>query len=134
MKLGKQQIPANSFFRFLLVGVINTIVGLGTAFLFLYLFHATYWVATFLGNGIGGGVSYFLNRSFTFQSKQPIKTSIWRFLLVVLCCYFFSYGISERIVEYFPFFSETMKQNVAVIVGAGLYTISNYFGQKKFVF
>lgn len=134
LKFSKTLIPTNPFYRFILVGVLNTIVGLGVTFLFLHGCQTNYWVATFLGNGIGGCVSYYLNRTFTFQSKRSIKSSSWQFLLVVLCCYFFSYGASGQLMTYLPYFSETLKQNMTVILGAGLYTITNYVGQKKIVF
>ncbi|MDP4103968.1 MAG: GtrA family protein [Bacillota bacterium] len=46
----------HSFVRFLLVGVVNTIVGLSSMYLFLHGFSFSYWVSTFLGYVIGACV------------------------------------------------------------------------------
>lgn len=128
----------HSFFRFLLVGVINTIVGLSAMYLFLHAFSFSYWASTFIGNLIGACVSYFLNRTFTFKSKTAVGGSMFRFAAVILACYFFSYYIGEKLAFYLfsqlTFLSNKYAQDAAVLFGTGIYTIANYFGQKLFVF
>jgi len=128
----------HSFFRFLMVGIINTIVGLSSMYLFLHLFHFSYWLSTFLGNTIGCCVSYFLNRSFTFKSDKPFASSITRFIVVILICYFFSYYIGEKLAlllfAQLSFLPSAYGKDAAVLLGTGIYTICNYFGQKYFVF
>jgi putative flippase GtrA len=128
----------HSFFRFLLVGVINTIVGLSAMYLFLHGFSLSYWVSTFLGNIIGACVSYFLNRSFTFQSSAAVGKSMIRFILVILVCYFISYFLGEKIALYLfshlSFLGSKYAQDAAVLFGTGIYTITNYLGQRIFVF
>lgn len=118
-----------TFFRFLLVGVINTIIGLSAIFIFLNVLSVSYWFATFLGNGIGAVVSYFLNRTFTFKSDVKLAKSWYRFFLVILICYLFSYQLGLIFAQKLGF-----KEEVAVLIGSGLYTITNYIGQKRFVF
>jgi len=125
------------FLRFLMVGIINTIVGLSMIFLLFYIFHLSYWVATFFGNIVGGLVSFILNRSFTFQSDKSIKRTIVPFFLVMFICYFVSYNIGKKIA--FSFLNITALpilsvHDLAILLGSGLYTITNYFGQKRFVF
>lgn len=125
------------FLRFLMVGIINTIVGLSMIFLLFYIFHLSYWVATFFGNIVGGLVSFILNRSFTFQSDKSIKKTIVPFFLVMFICYFVSYNIGKKIA--FSFLNITALpilsvHDLAILLGSGLYTITNYFGQKLFVF
>jgi putative flippase GtrA len=125
------------FLRFLMVGIINTIVGLSMIFLLFYIFHLSYWIATFFGNIVGGLVSFILNRSFTFQSDKSIKRTIVPFFLVMFICYFVSYNIGKKIA--FSFLNITALpilsvHDLAILLGSGLYTITNYFGQKRFVF
>jgi putative flippase GtrA len=128
----------HSFFRFLLVGVINTVVGLSSMYFFLHALHCSYWISTFLGNAIGCCVSFFLNRSFTFKSDNSIGKSIFRFTAVILVCYFFSYYVGEKlallIFAHLQFIPNKYAQDAAVLFGTGIYTICNYFGQKYFVF
>lgn len=128
----------HSFVRFLLVGVVNTIVGLSSMYLFLNGFSFSYWVSTFLGNVIGACVSYILNRSFTFKSNAAVGTSMLRFAIVILICYFISYFLGEKIALFL--FSQVSllgtkyAQDAAVLFGTGIYTITNYLGQRLFVF
>ncbi|NHM32613.1 GtrA family protein [Neobacillus terrae] len=127
----------NSFFRFLIVGVINTCVGLSVMYLILYITNS-YWVSTFTGNTIGAGVSYLLNRKFTFKSSNSVLGSLFRFMLVIGICYFISYSIGLRISSWLlesvlGLHSSYIKE-LAVLSGTGLYTILNYLGQRWFVF
>lgn len=128
----------NSFFRFLLVGVINTFVGLSFMYLFLHLFSFSYWVSTFAGNIIGASVSYFLNRVFTFKSNADMRKSIIRFVAVILVCYFISYYLGEKMAHYLfsqiPFLLKWHASDAAILFGTGVYTITNYLGQRIFVF
>jgi putative flippase GtrA len=128
----------NSFYRFLLVGVINTIIGLSIMFILLNLMGWSYWLATFLGNGIGAGVSYILNRSFTFNSNVNGSKGIPKFFLVILSCYFLSYFIGGLVAGSINLssqpFSFISKDELAVLIGTILYTVTNYLGQKFIVF
>ncbi|CAH0344081.1 GtrA family protein [Bacillus sp. CECT 9360] len=124
----------NSFIRFLLVGVINTGVGLSAIFILMNAFHISYWFSTFLGNGAGAVISFLLNRAFTFKSDVSFKKSGLLFVSVILCCYFASYStsswVSERILHNIP----VSQQNLSVFLGSCMYTITNYIGQKYIVF
>lgn len=127
----------NSFIRFLLVGVINTCVGLFIIFVLLNALHLSYWVSTFVGNSAGACVSYLLNRSFTFNSTVSFQRGLPRFVTIILICYFGAYFFSERLMIWFNSFhyvSTFVEQNGAVLIGCVLYTIGNYLGQKYFVF
>jgi putative flippase GtrA len=126
------------FVRFIIVGIVNTIVGLSCMYLFLHAVGLSYWIATFLGNSLGACVSYFLNRNFTFRSQNSVTKSAIRFVLVILCCYFISYDLGKNVVAWVlksnAIFNEKLITDLAVLVGTGLYTVLNYFGQKLFVF
>ncbi|MDF2606931.1 MAG: putative rane protein [Bacillales bacterium] len=128
----------NSFIRFIFVGFINTIVGLSTIY---FLFHSvgfSYWVSTFLGNSVGACVSFVLNRSFTFRSKSNLTSSIAKFIIVILLCYFVSYNFGRNFVEWALrnnlHISSDFKTNLAILLSTGLYTLLNYLCQRIFVF
>ncbi|MCU9612133.1 GtrA family protein [Caldibacillus lycopersici] len=128
----------HSFFKFLLVGVLNTIIGLSFMYISLNIFHLHYWISTFIGNSIGAVVSYFLNKIFTFQSKSPFGSSVIRFVLVIICCYVVAYqlglSVTEGLLDVTGILPAQYIDEVAILIGSGLYTIMNYFGQRYFVF
>lgn len=127
-----------SFLRFLLVGVFNTIVGLGVIALLLHVAGIGYWASTFIGNAIGALVSYVLNKTFTFRSKAKVAGSLWKFLLVTLACYGLSYGLGlglgQWLAALFPRFPDNRIHDAATLIGTGLYTVTNYLGHKYFSF
>ncbi|KEO82299.1 polysaccharide biosynthesis protein GtrA [Tumebacillus flagellatus] len=127
----------HSLTRFLLIGVINTIVGLSTTYLLLNLFGISYWISTFAGNCTGGVTSYFLNRSFTFRNSASVGTSWWKFILVLLASYAVSYSLGLQITRWvLALFTDNTAwiENVAVLVGSVLYTLTSYLGHKWFTF
>jgi len=128
----------HSFVRFIMVGIVNTIVGLSAMYLFLHAFALSYWLSTFLGNSIGAIVSFYLNRSFTFKSENAVSKSAIRFMVVILCCYFISYDLAKNVVVLVlrnqSIIAVKWQTDLSILVGTGLYTILNYLGQKLFVF
>ncbi len=120
------------------MGVINTLVGLSIMYTLLNAFGLSYWVSTFAGNMIGAGVSYILNRTFTFQSRAAVPGSMIRFAFVILFCYVTSYYIalvlSKAVMNMTTVLPHLVQNNLAVLIGTGLYTIMNYSGQRYFVF
>ncbi|WP_226534887.1 GtrA family protein [Fictibacillus halophilus] len=125
--------PTNSFFKFVIVGIINTCIGISISFILLNGFHTGYWPSTFIGNAAGAVVSYILNRKFTFQSKTSVGVSSIRFLAVILISYFVAYSLSSQIINALDLQILTNKES-SVLLGACLYTFANYMGQKYFVF
>ena len=120
-----------TFGRFLLVGIINTIVGLAITLFLYHLMRVGYWGATAIGNGCGVFVSYQLNRRFTFRQATGGYRYWLRFLLVVLLSYLIAYRLSLVIVHHlFPTLSET----IAILIGMILYTGLNFIGQSVWVF
>lgn len=127
-----------SFIRFLIVGVINTIVGLTTMYVLLNGLRLSYWWSTLLGNIFGAGVSFILNRNFTFKNDAAIGGSIVRFVIVIGVCYFVSYSLGLKLANWFleklSLFPKEFAKDLAILLGTGIYTIMNYLGQKHFVF
>lgn len=131
-------------FRFLCVGVINTVIGYGLNLLlfnlvFWNLGKYDYWLSTFLSNACGAAVSYFLNKKFTFRSSAGYGKSIALFAAVILGCYFIAYYLAEKLLMFlFGFIrlnlGHRMESNLTILFGMCLYTALNYLGQKYIVF
>lgn len=134
----KYLIPTNhSLVRFLLVGVVNTGIGLAIMFLLLNVVGASYWFSTFTGNAVGACVSFLLNRAFTFKSTVSFHKGLPRFIIVILLCYFSSYFLSGKMGEWIGqnfIISPEVVKNLSVLLGSVFYTICNYLGQKYLVF
>lgn len=129
----------NSFTRFVAVGILNTVIGISFSYLCLNLLKLGYWPSTFIGNTLGAVNSFILNKTFTFKSNKSLGQSTVRFIIVILICYFISYYVSERSITYilnsiYSGLSENLINNINVLFGAGIYTITNYLGQKYFAF
>jgi len=125
----------STFLKFLLVGSVNTVIGIGMMFFLNNGVHWPYWFATFTGNTAGALVSFFLNRAFTFRSTIPIKEGAVKFITVILICYTFSFSVSRLLAGLiFEEVSFVSADNLAILIGSALYTITNYLGQKLFVF
>ncbi len=121
--------------RFLLVGVINTLIGCGTMFLLYNLAHWSYWFSSAANYVVGGIVSFFLNKYFTFKKKSWSWSETARFVLTVGICYFLAYGAAKPIV-YSLLKGQTtaVRDNVSMFAGMCLYTGLNYLGQRFFAF
>jgi putative flippase GtrA len=126
----------NSFIRFLVVGILNTFIGLILIYSLLHI--TSYWTATFIGNSIGAVVSFFLNRSFTFKSHSNLMKSSLKFFGVTLVCYFIAYKISFVAISYalglLHIDNKRLIEYVAVLFGMGTYTILNYLGHRFYTF
>ena len=125
----------NTVLKFLAVGVVNTMIGTGTMFLLYNLAHCSYWVSSAANYIVGGIVSFFLNKYFTFQSKTWEWSQVWKFAVNVTVCYLLGYGLAKQLVLHLlAGQAVNVQENVAMLVGMCLYTGLNYLGQRFFAF
>lgn len=121
--------------KFLIVGIINTIVGYGVMFFTYNLLHWNYWIASAANYIMGSICSFFLNKYFTFQAKNFNKKEIIKFIICILFCYSIGYGVARPIIRLiFQQANLSLQDNLAMIFGSGIFTVLNFFGQKFFVF
>lgn len=121
--------------RFLLVGVINTLVGCGTMFLLYNVAHCSYWLSSAANYVVGGIVSFFLNKYFTFSRKDWDWAQVGRFALNVAVCYILGYGVAKPLARLaLSSYPLAVQENSAMLVGMCLYTGLNYLGQRFFAF
>ena len=124
-----------TFWKFILVGIINTIVATGVMFLCYNAFHLNYWVSSAMNYIIGSIVSYFLNKYFTFQNKQRSWKIVIKFIINISVCYLIAYGVAKPLVaRILSGQSVTIQENGAMLVGMCLFVGLNYLGQRFFAF
>lgn len=121
--------------KFLLVGLVNTAVGTGIMFLLYNLAHCPYWPSVCANYLCGGIVSFFLNKYYTFQNTERSWRQVIRFALTVIVCMFLAYGLAAPAVRWaLSGCNVRVQENVAMVVGMGLYVMLNYLGQRFFAF
>ena len=108
--------------KFILVGIVNTAVGMGTMFICYNFFHLSYWVSSASNYVVGSIVSYFLNKYFTFQNKSTV-------------CYLVAYGVAKPLAIWaFSSFDKGIQDNIAMLAGSVFFVGLNYIGQRFWAF
>ena len=121
--------------KFLIVGVINTLVGNGVMFLLYNLCSAGYTLSTIANYVVGSIVSYFLNKYYTFNKKQKSVKEVLRFIINIVVCYAVAYGLAKPLVyTLLSAATPSVKDNLAMLAGSGMFIVLNYFGQRFFAF
>lgn len=121
--------------KFILVGIVNTLFGTTVMFVAYNVLHCGYWFSSAANYVLGSILSYFLNKYFTFRSKKRSWKEIIVFAVNVAVCYLLAYGIAQpAATALLSGAGETLRDNVAMVVGMGLYVGLNYLGQRFIVF
>ena len=124
-----------TFMKFIMVGVINTIVGTTIMFVFYNVFHLSYWISSASNYFFGSICSYILNKHFTFENKERGWKPFIRFTINILVCYLLAYGIAKPVMHWMlSGYSITIQENVSLALGMCLFVIFNYLGQRFYTF
>ncbi len=145
------------FWKFIFVGVINTIVGMAINYGLLFLgdmFHwydgiaaavgvksgdINYWVSSVTNYTLTSILSFVLNKNITFKSRGNTGKSIIKFVLNIAVCYLLAYGIAQPLTDWimrtwFAGVGEEVIKYISTFVGMVLFTGFNYIGQRFFAF
>ncbi|MGZ9583913.1 GtrA family protein [Paenibacillus marinisediminis] len=125
--------------RYGLVGVCNSLVGLGLVAILMHVLHWTHGAAAFCGNAVGILFSYAMNRSFTFKSQVNPGAGLLRFIGVSLICYAFAYvvlhqPISSVISSWLPVEKRVWLEDATVLAEAVIYTITSFLLHRIYTF
>jgi putative flippase GtrA len=125
----------HTLFRFMLVGMVNTLVGSTIMFLLYNAANMGYWFSSAANYVIGSVLSFFLNKYFTFNVRQWSAYMVITFILTIAFSYLVAYGISKPAVNLLLKDSpQKMRENIALFIGMCLFTGINYLGQRFMVF
>ena len=121
--------------KFILVGIVNTAVGMGTMFICYNFFHLSYWVSSASNYVVGSIVSYFLNKYFTFQNKSKSMKTVVKFIINITVCYLVAYGVAKPLAIWaFSSFDKGIQDNIAMLAGSVFFVGLNYIGQRFWAF
>ena len=130
----KNKIFDQTLAKFLLVGAGNTLLSMVLMFL---LEDLGYWLSTAIAYLAGALLSFFLNRYFTFKSREGFWRSAVKFALNVALCYLIAYSLAQPIagwaLDMTPL-SSVWVERITKLFGMAIYTVINYIGQKFFAF
>lgn len=123
------------FWKFIGVGVINTLVGSAVMFLLYNVAHCGYWLSSAANYVVGSAVSYVLNKKFTFQNKQKSSKTLLRFVVSISACYLLAYGVAKPLaMMVLSGAPANIQENLGMLFGMGFFVVLNYIGQRFFAF
>ena len=141
---------SHELLHFGIIGVFNTLLGMVLVMAFYNIWHWNSWAASGTSYVIGGIFSYFANKKLTFHVEGNSWKPMLRFAANIVVCYLLAYGMAKPLVGslmggWFPGLARQLgdmihmeayavEENVAMLVGMGLFIIFNFVGQKFFVF
>ena len=128
MRLRKNLLFVQGY-KFILVGMLNAVIGLGSIYSTYNLLGLNYKLANVLGYGCGIVNSFIWNRRWTFRSKKDPKPQVLLFFLMFGVSYGLNLGATVLCVEVIG-----IPPNIAQLVGIFFYTTSNFFGNKYVTF
>lgn len=124
-----------TFLKFIIVGIINTIVGAGVMFALYNIFYCSYWFSSIMNYVVGSVVSFFLNKYFTFKSKSFSFKEVIYFIINIAVCFFIAYGLAKPFAMYIlSGYSVSVQENTAMFIGMVIFTGLNYLSQRFIVF
>jgi putative flippase GtrA len=115
--------------RYGIVGIFNTLFSLGIIFTFSEIFKFDYRLANAIGYFFGISFSYMINRIWTFQADNSLGRSMGLFILI----FGISYG-SNLLTVIFLVEYMSIATDISQVVGAVIYTMVGYLGNRFIVF
>ncbi len=119
----------SSFIRYVVVGVINTCVGLSVIYTGIYLFGLDDVPANLLGYSLGIGCSFLLNRHWTFAGRGEAAPQLARFLIVMAAAYLINIATVMALIDL-----ASVHRSLAHAAGVVPYTVCGYLGNRFFAF
>jgi putative flippase GtrA len=117
------------FIRFLIVGIINTLVGLSIIYMNKWVFGLGDIISNIVGYSVGLTVSFNLNSKWTFKYSGKYVSAITKFMFVFIIAYsvnLITVMICIKVLHINSYLSQA--------IGVPPYTIIFYLGSKLFAF
>ena len=129
------QNESKMMLKFIIVGIINTLVGTAIMFGLYNLAGASYWISSAANYILASILSFVLNKKFTFRHEGDTAKSGIRFAMNIAVCYLVAYGIAKPAASaMLTGVAVNTQENVAMLIGMCLFVGLNYIGQRLFVF
>jgi len=114
------------FVTYNIVGIVNTVVGFSIIFLLMFS-GMTAVMSNMIGYMLGGILSYYLNKKYTFKSKEDSILQALKFFMVI----FLAYGLNFLVLQWLL---KSINPYMAQFFAAVVYTLSSFILAKFVVF
>ena len=129
-KLFDQTMP-----KFILVGILNTLLGMAIMFGLYNLAGVSYWISSAANYVLVSIFSFAMNKRFTFRYEGQTARSGLRFAVNIAVCYLLAYGAAKPLAAVvLTGAGRAVQENAAMLAGMCIFTAANYAGQRWFVF
>ena len=124
-----EMIQSNTFIKFCLIGVINTIVGFSITLSLIYIVGINYLISNFIGYVGGIITSFTLNKYLNFKSGGLIRVEFPIFILSFIIAYSVNTAVLFSLVE-------ILHQNkiIGLIIAGAIYTVLFYLSSRFIIF
>jgi putative flippase GtrA len=117
------------FFKYSVVGLINTIIGLGIIFVLFNVYKVNYVFSNVIGYTFGLINSFILNKRWTFRSTNHYSREIIPFIIIFAISYFTNFLTLIVNIEVFK-----INPNLSQVLSVIVYSITNFLLNKKWTF
>lgn len=114
---------------FLIIGILNTVLGFLIIFLLIYL-GVNVYISNFFGYFFGFLLGFVLNKKLTFNNQGGFGTTLLKYFILFIISYLLSLIILHASLLYLPKQINWMAHYISFPV----YFICNYLGCRFFVF
>jgi putative flippase GtrA len=118
--------------RFSLVGVANTVIGLGVVTILDLGFHLPPSLANAVGYVVGISFSFFLTRSLVFQSSRGAASTAWKYGLAMACAFCINQLVLLAMGHLLD--ARPISHLIAQITAMTSYTLTNFLLCRYWVF
>lgn len=116
-------------FRFISVGIINTIIGYGAIFACMYLANLSPEISNVIGYMLGLLASYWLHRRYTFRSTKKRGAEFLHFIAVFLIAYCTNLASLVFMIN-----ALGVGAALSQVIAGAVYVATSYMLNKCFVF
>ncbi len=119
----------SQFIRYIIVGVLNTLLGYLVIFSCMYLVGMSPEASNMTGYAVGLVVSYVLNRNYTFNSTQERRKEVIRFVAVFAVAYGLNFATLLILIHRLG-----MHKGLSQIFAGVIYVGTSFLMNKYYVF
>jgi len=117
------------FFKFGIVGILNTLITAFVIWLLLKVFHCSNYVSNIIGYLAGLINSFIWNRKWTFESHGKISVTVFKFIITFVISYLLQLGGLHLLLQY-----TAIDNYVCQLIAMVIYTIINFLLNKYYTF
>ena len=117
------------FFKYILVGIFNTISCLGIIFFCMYYLELSLFISNAFGYAVTLVNSYFMNIKWTFTINNTTNDSFVKFIIIFFICFALQFLVLSFLISIINF-NVYLSQMVAMII----YTLASFTGHRLYTF